>query len=51
MPPTRMTVLSAVRLCYEAFAKISSAHGFPCDFPGPEATTGLLSMMFSRSDS
>ncbi len=38
------------QICYEAFAKISSAHGFPCDFPGPEATTGLLSMMFSRSD-
>jgi predicted N-acetyltransferase YhbS len=35
------------RICYEAFAAISTAHGFPCDFPGPEATTGLLSMMFS----
>jgi GNAT superfamily N-acetyltransferase len=38
------------QICYEAFAKISSAHGFPCDFPGPEATTGLLSMMFSHAD-
>jgi predicted N-acetyltransferase YhbS len=35
------------QICYEAFAAISTAHGFPCDFPGPEATTGLLSMMFS----
>jgi predicted N-acetyltransferase YhbS len=35
------------RICYEAFSAISTAHGFPCDFPGPEATTGLLSAMFS----
>jgi len=38
------------RICYEAFAKISSAHGFPCDLPGPDAATGLLAMMFSNSD-
>jgi predicted N-acetyltransferase YhbS len=35
------------QICYEAFSAISTAHGFPCDFPGPEVTTGLLSMMFS----
>jgi hypothetical protein len=35
------------RICYDAFSMISSAHGFPCDFPGPDVTTGLLSMMFS----
>jgi predicted N-acetyltransferase YhbS len=35
------------RICYEAFSKLSAKHGFPCDFPGPEATTGLLSMLFS----
>jgi GNAT superfamily N-acetyltransferase len=35
------------QICYDAFAAISSVHGFPCDFPGPEVTTGLLSMMFS----
>ncbi len=34
-------------ICYEAFSKINAAHGFPCDFPGPEAPTGLLSMLFS----
>ena len=22
------------KICYEAFSKISSAHGFPCDLPG-----------------
>ena len=37
------------QICYEAFSNISAAHGFPCDFPGPEAATGLLSMMFSNS--
>ena len=35
------------QICYEAFAKINSSHGFLPDFPGPEAGTGLLSMMFS----
>jgi GNAT superfamily N-acetyltransferase len=35
------------QICYDAFSTINAAHGFPCDFPGPEATTGLLSMMFS----
>ena len=34
------------QVCYDAFLNISTAHGFPCDFPGPEATTRLLSMMF-----
>ena len=35
------------QICYDAFSSINAAHGFPCDFPGPEATTSLLSMMFS----
>jgi len=35
------------RICFKAFSAINAAHGFPCDFPGPEASTGLLSMMFS----
>jgi hypothetical protein len=35
------------QICYDAFSTISAAHGFPCDLPGPEATIGLLSMMFS----
>ncbi|MGA9876496.1 MAG: GNAT family N-acetyltransferase, partial [Solirubrobacteraceae bacterium] len=35
------------QICYYAFATINLAHGFPCDFPGPEVTTGVLSMMFS----
>lgn len=35
------------QICYDAFSTISAAHGFPCDFPGPEVSTGVLSMMFS----
>ena len=35
------------RICFEAFSAISAAHGFPCDFPGPEAAAGVLAMMFS----
>ncbi|WP_047488063.1 GNAT family N-acetyltransferase [Terriglobus sp. TAA 43] len=34
-------------ICYDAFAAISAAHGFPCDLPSPEVGIGLLSMMFS----
>jgi GNAT superfamily N-acetyltransferase len=36
------------RICYEAFTKISTAHGFPPDFPSVEVATGVLSMMFSH---
>src|SRR5215471_1285264 len=35
------------QICYDAFSTINAAHGFPCDFPGPEASIELLSMMFS----
>jgi len=38
------------RICFEAFSSINAAHGFPCDFPGSEASTGLLSMMFASPD-
>ena len=38
------------QICYKAFAILSAKHGFPCDFPGPDAAIGLLSMMFSSSD-
>lgn len=35
-------------ICYKAFYTINEAHGFPCDFPAPEAAVGVLSMMFSH---
>ncbi len=42
--------LVAGPICFNAFSTISSAHGFPCDLPSPEAGIGLLSMMFSSLD-
>ena len=36
------------RICYEAFAKINTDHGFPPDFPSSEPAIGVLSMMFSH---
>jgi GNAT superfamily N-acetyltransferase len=36
------------QICYDAFAAINAAHGFPCDFPGPEAPVGLLTRMFAN---
>ena len=35
------------RIGFEAFSAISGAHGFPCDFPGPEAAVRALSMLFA----
>jgi predicted N-acetyltransferase YhbS len=34
------------RICFDAFSAISEAHGFPCDFPSSQATTGLYAMLF-----
>ncbi|HEV1286791.1 MAG TPA: GNAT family N-acetyltransferase [Bryobacteraceae bacterium] len=36
------------RICYEAFHKINTDHGFPPDFPDAGVAVGLLSMMFSH---
>jgi GNAT superfamily N-acetyltransferase len=36
------------RICYEAFTKISTDHGFPPDFPSVEVAAGVLSMMFGH---
>ena len=35
-------------ICFEAFNTLNQRHGFPCDFPGPEVATGVLSMMFAH---
>jgi len=37
------------QICYDAFSNISSKHGFPPDFPGPEVAAGVLSTVFSSS--
>src|ERR1700686_4742769 len=35
------------QICYDAFSTLNATHGFPCDFPGPEAAVSVLAMMFS----
>jgi GNAT superfamily N-acetyltransferase len=36
------------RICYDAFYAINTAHNFPHDFPNPEVSIGLLSMMLGH---
>jgi GNAT superfamily N-acetyltransferase len=37
-------------ICYNAFKTIAEKHGFPADFPAPEAAIGLMSWVLSRGD-
>ncbi len=39
---------AAGAICFDAFRHINTAHNFPPDFPTPEASKGVLSMMFSH---
>jgi predicted N-acetyltransferase YhbS len=41
---------AAGQICHDAFKAISQQHGFPPDFPAPEAAIGLMSHMISRRD-
>ncbi|HKY76630.1 MAG TPA: GNAT family N-acetyltransferase [Acidimicrobiia bacterium] len=36
------------RICYDAFATLAAAHGYPCDFPSPAAATGLVSALLAH---
>jgi GNAT superfamily N-acetyltransferase len=36
------------RICFEAFEKLATRHGFPPEFPAPEIAIGVFSMMFSH---
>jgi predicted N-acetyltransferase YhbS len=35
------------RICYDAFSTVNAAHGFPCDFPAPEAAVGVITSLFN----
>jgi predicted N-acetyltransferase YhbS len=35
------------RICYDAFSTVNAAHGFPCDFPAPEAALGVITSLFN----
>lgn len=39
---------AAGRICYDAFAGICRAHGFPPDFPSPQTSIDLLAMLFAH---
>ena len=36
------------RICYDAFATLAAAHGYACDFPSPDAATGLVSALLAH---
>ena len=36
------------QICYEAFSRINTEHGFPPDFPNAEIATGALSTLFKH---
>jgi predicted N-acetyltransferase YhbS len=39
-------VAASAKICYDAFYKINTDHGFPPDLPSAEHADGLMSMMF-----
>jgi predicted N-acetyltransferase YhbS len=42
--------MQAGPICHAAFQAIAGRHGFPADFPSPEAATGLLEALIARPD-
>jgi predicted N-acetyltransferase YhbS len=47
----RATIDDAVdlgRICYQAFAKLATTHGFTPDFPDPQTATGAISAMLGH---
>ena len=36
------------RICYEAFAAIAAAHGYPCDFPSPAVAGALTAALLAH---
>src|SRR5262244_2156561 len=38
------------QVCFDAFYRINTDHGFPPDFPSPDVAVGLLSMLFSHPE-
>jgi ribosomal protein S18 acetylase RimI-like enzyme len=37
------------QICFDAFSTINRAHGFPCDFPGPDVTKQVMARLFSHA--
>ena len=47
-PATPADAAACGQICYDAFAAINDAHGFPHDIPSAEAATGLLGMLIEN---
>ncbi|HVT95985.1 MAG TPA: GNAT family N-acetyltransferase [Acidobacteriaceae bacterium] len=45
---TQADIAACAAICYNAFAAINAEHNFPCDFPGPEAALGAITLMFGH---
>jgi GNAT superfamily N-acetyltransferase len=39
---------AAGRICHQAFTVVATAHGYPSDFPAPEISIGLMTMLLSH---
>ena len=45
---TPQDALICGRICFDAFGAINERHGFPSDFPVPEAAIGIITRLFSH---
>jgi predicted N-acetyltransferase YhbS len=36
------------RICYDAFAALAAAHGYPCDFPSPAVASALIGELLAH---
>lgn len=44
-PATPADAAACARICFDAFKGIGESHGFPPDFPAPEAAAGVMHMV------
>ncbi|HWC98709.1 MAG TPA: GNAT family N-acetyltransferase [Candidatus Sulfopaludibacter sp.] len=47
-PATAEDIPACAEICFQAFRTINESHGFPPDFPVPEAAAGVLTAMFTN---
>jgi GNAT superfamily N-acetyltransferase len=47
-PGTPADAQACGQICYDAFFAINTAHNFPPDFPSPDVSIGVLSMMLAH---
>ena len=47
-PGTTADAAACGTICYEAFKAIGTAHNFPPDFPSPQVSSGLMSVLLAH---